>query len=321
MEDFSRRAVMAGGTATLISSVFGRATMADEVIPLPMSKERQASVKRLNEARYWGCQYQNIDVAQVSASRLDLIVVDHALGSPDSGIASAPDVERMKRKPNGGRRIVIAYLSVGEAENYRPYWQAAWNSNPPVWLSKPNANWPGAYLVRYWDRDWQDINYSADGSILDLIVRAGFDGVFLDRVDAYTEWQAERPRSGDDMIALVAGLATRARAMNPGFLVISQNAEGLLRDPRFREHIDGAAKESLLFGLAEQNKRNTDADIAWSLRGLNAVKRAGLPVFAIEYIDDRENIARATKELNALGFLPVFAKRELDELPEIPEFR
>lgn len=318
MEEVSRRAVMAGGSAAAISCIAGTATMADEIIPIQMSKERQESVSRLNDARYWGCQYQNIDVAQVTASKLDMIVVDHALGNPDSGIAAASDVERMKRKPDGGRRIVVAYLSVGEAENYRPYWQASWNSNPPAWLSKPNENWPGAYLVRYWERDWQDINYSADGSILDLIVRAGFDGVFLDRVDAYTEWQTERPRSGDDMIDLVAALATRARETNPGFLVISQNAEGLLRDARFRQHIDGAAKESLLFGLSGPGKRNTESDIAWSLRGLNAVKRAGLPVFAIEYIEDKDKIALATKELNARGFLPVFARRELDELPAMP---
>ena len=30
--------------------------------------------------------------------------------------------EELKIKDNGGKRIVIAYLSIGEAEDYRYYW-------------------------------------------------------------------------------------------------------------------------------------------------------------------------------------------------------
>lgn len=326
MRDVSRRSVLARASATLLSGLFGRAAMArDPVSPSPPSspfpggpvlpEERRAAIRLLRAARYWGCQYQNIDVDRLSASALDFIVVDHALGVPESIIASPEDVARLKRKPDGGRRIVLGYLSVGEAESYRPYWRAEWKERPPAWLAAPNPDWPGAHGVRFWDPAWQDIVYSGRHSILNCIVDAGFDGVFLDRVDAYADWLRTRARAVDDMIALVGGLAVHARDAAPGFLVVGQNAEGLLRDARYRGHIDGAAKESLLFGLRGAGVRNTDADIAWSLAGLNAVKRDGLPVFAIEYIDDPAQIARARDELDAMGFQPFFARRALDELP------
>lgn len=318
MRGLSRRSILARGSATLLSGLFWSTARAVEPASLEepaLPEERRAAIRFLSEVRQWGCQYQNIDVDRLSASMLDLIVVDHALGVPENLIASPSDVARLKRKPDGGRRIVLGYLSVGEAESYRPYWHAEWEHHPPAWLAAPNPDWPGAYGVRFWEPSWQDIVYSGHDSILDLIVRAGFDGVFLDRVDAYAEWQRKRARAMDDMITLVAGLAQRARATEPGFLVISQNAEGILRDAGYRGHIDGAAKESLLFGLHGADVRNTDADIAWSLAGLNAVKRAGLPVFAIEYIDDPAQIAEARDELDAMGFRPFFARRALDELP------
>ena len=38
-------------------------------------------------------------------------------------------IEELKIKNNGGKRLVITYLSIGEAEDYRFYW------------NKKNLNW------------------------------------------------------------------------------------------------------------------------------------------------------------------------------------
>ena len=35
----------------------------------------------------------------------------------------------MQRKPDGSRRLVFGYLSVGEAEDYRWYWPRAWTDD------------------------------------------------------------------------------------------------------------------------------------------------------------------------------------------------
>lgn len=118
----------------------------------------------------------------VSETNYDLIITD--LFYNDVAL-TASDVARLKRKQNGGSRLVIAYMSIGEAEDYRYYWQTGWNANPPSWLAEENPDWPGNYKVRYWDTDWQNIIYGNGDSYLKKILDAGFDGVYLDLIDAF----------------------------------------------------------------------------------------------------------------------------------------
>jgi len=80
---------------------------------------------------------------------------------------------------------VIAYMSIGEAESYRYYWKTAWNTNMPVWMGQENPNWHGNYKVRYWMKKWQKIIYGNDNSYVKKIINQGFDGVYLDIIDAY----------------------------------------------------------------------------------------------------------------------------------------
>lgn len=95
------------------------------------------------------------------------------------------EVSSLKIKANGGKRLVIAYMSIGEAENYRYYWKKEWETNPPEWLEEENPDWPGNYKVRYWYKEWQDIIFGNDSSYTKRILDAGFDGVYLDIIDAF----------------------------------------------------------------------------------------------------------------------------------------
>jgi len=49
------------------------------------------------------------------------------------------EVNSLKIKKNGGKRLVIAYMSIGEAEDYRYYWKEEWRKNPPEWLGKKKS--------------------------------------------------------------------------------------------------------------------------------------------------------------------------------------
>jgi cysteinyl-tRNA synthetase len=104
-------------------------------------------------------------------------------------------------KGSTGTKVVLAYLSIGEAEDYRFYWQlqsgnpgANWTSSPPGWLGPENPDFPGNYKVRYWESEWQRLIIANPGghpvlgdqpSYLDRILTQGFDGVFLDIIDAF----------------------------------------------------------------------------------------------------------------------------------------
>ena len=127
-------------------------------------------------------------LARLAATPYDALVIDLYY---DDAPLSAADVACLQEKPQGGRRLVLAYMSVGEAADDRPYWQDAWNdrSHRPDWIAKANPDWPGSYRVRYWEDEWRHILYGNETSYLDQIMRVGFDGVFLDVMDAWQSFQ------------------------------------------------------------------------------------------------------------------------------------
>jgi len=118
----------------------------------------------------------------VSATNYDLIIMDCFFADQTF---SGSDISKLKTKQNNGQRLVVAYLSIGEAEDYRYYWQADWENNPPEWLGEENPAWEGNFKVHYWDEDWKNIIFGTDSSYIQKILDAGFDGAYLDIIDAY----------------------------------------------------------------------------------------------------------------------------------------
>ncbi|KAA2244815.1 hypothetical protein F0L74_02285 [Chitinophaga agrisoli] len=119
----------------------------------------------------------------VSATNYDVIIMDQFL---DAGRPfTAADIDRLKRKANGGKRLVISYLSIGEAEVYRYYWQTNWDEDNPFFINAQDPAWPGNYFVDYWTPAWQDIIYGNDSSYVKKIVDSHFDGAYLDLIDAF----------------------------------------------------------------------------------------------------------------------------------------
>lgn len=313
---------------------------------------RTARGKRLSGVTSWGYQLQNTDPADIAASPFDLVVIDYARQGVDEGRFTPAEVKAMQNKPDGRRRIVLAYLSVGEAEDYRFYWRPNWVEPAPLkhpaatepaggpagvtgsaadgrpdaavatvnvprlmapsWLGRENESWAGNYLVRYWYDGWQEILFHDERSYLSRILDAGFDGVYLDRVDAFYAIDADGGFAQDRMTELVIELAQIARRRKPGFIVVPQNGEELLRQPRYVSAIDGIAKEDLLFDKtgaphAADRVERTASDLGIALK-------AGLPVLVVEYVDQAAKADAASAALTARGMLPLVATRALDRL-------
>ncbi len=121
-------------------------------------------------------------ISAVTATNYDVVIMDLFV---QDDVFTAAEIEQLHYKANGGRRMLVCYMSIGEAEDYRYYWNDNWAGNPPSWMAAENPDWPGNYKVQYWNSDWQDIIYKKPGSYLDKIVTAGFDGVYLDIIDAF----------------------------------------------------------------------------------------------------------------------------------------
>lgn len=165
-------------------------------IPLQLDapyEENLFDVYTLQEAKnflYWiNPAPLNSFLKQLQNTNYDSLIIDLFVhGTP----LTSQQVASLKLKKNGGKRLVIAYMSIGEAENYRWYWQDQWNITPPEWLGEENPYWPGNFKVRYWNPDWQQLFYGNEQSYLKQIIDAGFDGVYLDIVDAYEYYKGKR---------------------------------------------------------------------------------------------------------------------------------
>ena len=125
----------------------------------------------------------------IKATNYDVVLID--LFFNDGNALTSTDIDSLKTKSDGTtKRLVICYMSIGEAESYRYYWQSGWHYGNPEWLDLRNPNWPGNYKVRYWDPAWQAIIYGNDSSYAKKILDAGFDGVYLDIIDAFEYWES-----------------------------------------------------------------------------------------------------------------------------------
>jgi cysteinyl-tRNA synthetase len=278
--------------------------------------EPPSAARVLAAAKSWGYQLQNVDPQEIAAAPYDMFVIDYSRDGSDAQALTAADVEKLKIKPDGERRIVLAYLSIGEAETYRYYWKWYWRwfFSAPDWRGRQNTEWRGNYGVRYWQEDWQKIIFSGDDSYLDRIIKAGFDGVYLDKVDEYLDMTKQKPDAKALMIAFVTALAERARVLRPGFLIVPQNGEGLLTDGGYRAVIDGLGKEDLLFGEDKNGRPNDPESIRDNVARLKLLTADRKPVFAVEYLDAPQEIARARTRLMDFGFIPHFADRALDHM-------
>lgn len=122
-------------------------------------------------------------LAAIASTNYDVVVMD--LNFNDGSVFTSAEIQALKNKPGGGTRKIICYLSIGEAETYRYYWQPFWTSNPPPFIVAENASWAGNVKVKYWDATWQGIIYKNNNSYLNRIMDAGFDGVYLDIIDGF----------------------------------------------------------------------------------------------------------------------------------------
>lgn len=164
--------------------------------PAKIYNENSTVISSLNQAQNFlylinAAKYssKNQFISAVTATNYDVLVMD--LFFNDGTLFSTSEIAQLKNKANGGKRLVISYMSIGEAEDYRYYWNTNWNTSKPSWLDAENPNWAGNFKVKYWDKNWQNIIYGNNESYLKKILDVGFDGVYLDIIDAYEYYESK----------------------------------------------------------------------------------------------------------------------------------
>lgn len=118
----------------------------------------------------------------ISATNFDMVLIDLFFNGTEF---TSSEINLLKTKANGGQRLVISYINIGSAEKFRYYWKKGWGLHHPLWLKRKYDGYEDEFWVKFWKKDWQDIIYGNDNSYMKKILIAGFDGAYLDNVEAY----------------------------------------------------------------------------------------------------------------------------------------
>ncbi len=123
----------------------------------------------------------------MSTNNYDILLID-AFDRNDKPLTKS-EVHSLKFKQIGARRLVLAHIDIGRADDSRYYWQKDWVPGNPSWIGGMTPEVPGQYFVEFWNPAWKAIIGKYFAGILDL----GFDGVVLDGVESYRRWEAKTP--------------------------------------------------------------------------------------------------------------------------------
>ncbi|MCP5102571.1 MAG: hypothetical protein GY950_04290 [bacterium] len=319
----------------------------------------------LSSVRYWAYQIQDLDTAgavtAIVNSQYDLVVIDPTV-TYDPDFDAKDMVDRIKAsKASDGvhRKLVIAYIDIGEAEEWRWYWgnhdtyeeygqcrnsyiNDIQNWAPWVVACDPDG-WGGNYPVAFWDEDWKDIVINGTNlgaaediyfdSMLDEIVQDGFDGVYLDWVEAWemTEVQNRADNEGKDpgreMLTFIREIRAYGRQYNSDFVVIQQNSSELINEvgaAALGNAVDAIAQEGIWWDGHGGNDDWTDPEgyddasccTNYYLPRLRSYKNAGYPVFVCDYA--LQNADDVYDNAGDEGFIGYATRRSLARLTTTP---
>ena len=272
-------------------------------LPAPMRRPWN----RIHSWVYW---LNGPRLDEIGRSRFELAVIDYSADGTGAREFRPEEIEALRHA--GCERRVLSYLSIGEAEDYRFYWQLPWRPGAPDWIVNANPDWPRNYPVRYWEPAWQGLIYQ----YLDRILAQGFDGVYLDRIDVYGESYASGHEQ--DMVDFVHAIARYARKRSPlgeDFAVVVQNAEELAgKYPDYVAEVTGIAREEVY--VRATNRPTSSVERARAEAYLDSFRQRsrGNLVLSVDYTDRPELVREAYERAGARGYVPYVADVELDRI-------
>lgn len=133
----------------------------------------------INSSNYKQRFYYLKDIAKTN---YDVVIIDLFFHTKPF---TAEEIRQLQTKANGAKRLVLAYINIGSAENFRYYWDGNWIIGDPAWLKKKYEGYDDEFYVEFWNPEWQKIIYGNKDSYMKKILDAGFDGAYLDNVEAY----------------------------------------------------------------------------------------------------------------------------------------
>lgn len=211
--------------------------------------------------------------------------------------------------------IVLAYLSVGEAETGRGYWHAVRGRSFAI---EQNHDWPDNVRVDIRDRRWQSILLDEE---VPRLLAEGYQGFMLDTLDTAPYLERKDPvRFAGSRQSLGEFLAL-LRRMFPKAILLANGTETLADAAPF---VDGYVTEGIFATYDSaplRYRKTTSAERDWRLAQVAAaLARAWHPIFSIEYAAGAGAPAGlaewAARQSREHGFHPFVTSKSIDRFPE-----
>jgi len=166
---------------------------------------------------------------------------------------------------------VLAYIDIGEAEEFREYWPEV-RKNPGL-LIKENPDWPGDWFADVNNPEWRRIILERE--IPRLRSLGPMDGLCMDMLDTVDDY----PRLKPGMVRLVREI----RAKYPGLLLVPNRGFAVL--PEILPYIDAFKYEDLSSGYhAKTGKYKAEHDQADLDILARALARKDIPVLVLDHV-------------------------------------
>lgn len=272
--------------------------------------------KELGDYQRWAYQLQGYEeYTKLFQTQNTMWVIDYSKDGSSQKKWDLNEIKKVQDKNN----MVLSYLSIGEAESYRYYF----DKMPKDLLFEENKDWKGNFRVKYWDSRWQNILWGSPTSYLDQIIAQGFNGVYLDIVDAFEYYpELEKADKALKMAYLIMNLSAYAKSINPDFVIVSQNGANILKylkeKKKYLSYIDGLACESLFFyGPKKMNNSwNPQKDV---LSYVYAFSKAGKKVFSVEYVNYRSKVNKYFSYVQGKPLIPLVTSKALSGKMKLAE--
>lgn len=265
------------------------------MMSLACTNTSEINDKFISSKTPFGVCYAKVTPDQVRA--YEMVIVE-----PD--FYTKAEVEALK---NTGTTI-LAYITLGEVDKNRWYYPLLEQEG----FIGVNENWGSSYL----NLEKKEVRSILLDRMLPEVMIKGFDGLFLDTIDAVAPY-TERRELEPYMVELIHTI----RAQHPGITII-QNA-GLFLLDETRSSVDAVLIEDIASGYDFENQKYYIKNKEEFQNRVELVTSTAeeykTPIFIIDFAELPAEISEIKSRLDTLNFPYFISNIQLSKLPVKPE--
>ena len=126
-------------------------------------------------------------ISELKDNNFDIVIIKPLFHN--NILYTKDEINSLRFKKNGMRRLLIAEQNISQASGQEYYWKKHWQMGTPEWLVAKAQTDENALIAEYWNDAWKDI---ISKNMKDIL-RSKFDGVFFTGLENYKFFEQQTP--------------------------------------------------------------------------------------------------------------------------------